>query len=190
MSLSNKRIGARILAASSLIAAAAGVALAANDPLGFNGHNDDNAWREPLTLAPNIGAPAPPSEPPLRRNPLWAIPLKSLNATLDRPLFSPSRRPPARAIASPQVAPQRPAATPDSGEPPLNLVGVVTGTEDGYAVFINTTTHDIVRLRTGEGHDGWILRSVKGRQAVLERNHRTAVVALPQPSADKKQDGR
>jgi len=190
MTVSNKRMRTRILAASGLIAAAASVALAANDPHGFNERNDDNGWREPLTLSPNIGAPAPVTEPPLRRNPLWAIPLKSLNATLDRPLFSPSRRPPARAIASPQVTPQKPAAAPDAGEPPLNLVGVVTGTEDGYAVFINTTTHDIVRLRIGEGHDGWILRSAKGRQVVLERNHRTAVVALPQPSADKKQDGR
>jgi general secretion pathway protein N len=177
-----KKMGVRIFAAFGLIAAVAG----ANDPRGYDAREDRNAGPEPLTLAPNVASPAPRAEPPLHRNPLWAIPLKSLSATLERPLFSPSRRPPARSATAVQISPTKATATPDSGEPPLNLIGVVIGAEDGYAVFINTTTHDIVRLRTGEGHDGWILQSVKRRQVVLEKNRRTAVVALPQPRAEKK----
>jgi hypothetical protein len=188
MSVRKKRIGAGVLAVSGLIAAS--VAIAANDPRGFDAHQDGNAKPEPLTLAPNVGSPSPATEVPLRRNPLWGIPLKSLTATLDRPLFSPSRRPPERPVTAAQVAPRKVAAPAELTQPPLDLLGVVTGTDDGYAVFINTTTHDIVRLRTGEGHDGWILQSVNGRQVVLEKKHQSAVLALPQPSAEKKQDGK
>ena len=181
MSVRQRRFAGGALVASGLIAA--GVAIAANDPRGLDVRNGDNA--RPELLAPGVGSPLA-TEPPLRRNPLWAIPLKSLTATLERPLFSPSRRPPARPLGSPQVALRKVSATAEPAQPPLDLLGVVTGAEDGYAVFINTTTHDVVRLRTGEGHDGWILQSVNGRQVVLERNHRTAVITLPQPSADKK----
>src|ERR1700756_873862 len=44
-------------------------------------------------------------------NPLWGIPLRVLTATRERPLFSPSRRPPAPpAVAAPVVP--RPVAMP------------------------------------------------------------------------------
>jgi general secretion pathway protein N len=178
-------IGA-IVVASGMIAAAASFAIAANDPHGLNPRHDDNARPSPLTLAPDAGTvPPSASEPPLRRNPLWGIPLQTLDVTRERPLFSPSRRPPAQAVIAPSVAPLR-AAPGEPAQPPLDLLGVVTGAGDGYAVFINTATHDVVRLRTGEGHEGWILQSVKGREVVLEKSHRTAVLALPRPSADKK----
>jgi len=46
---------------------------------------------------------------------------------------------------------------------------------------IDETTRAIVRLRTGESHAGWTLRSVKGREAILEKNRETAVVAIATP---------
>src|SRR5215813_8008992 len=62
-----------------------------------------------------------------RGNPLWSIPVKTLAATRDRPIFSPSRRPPpAPVIAAPQVLPapvSKPAA-PESS--PLSLHEAVT----------------------------------------------------------------
>jgi hypothetical protein len=71
--------------------------------------------------------------------------------------------------------------------PMLKLLGVVAGSSgDAYAVFIKSTTRDIVQLKTGEGEDGWILRSVRGREAVLEKDHRTAVVELPPVAGDSK----
>jgi hypothetical protein len=116
-----------------------------------------------------------------RGNPLWGIPIESLQATRERPLFSSSRRPPAPAvIAKPVEAPKVVVAPPPEPEvPAFDLVGIVEGNGQGYAVFINTGTHDIVRLKTGEGQDGWILRSVNGRKAVLEKNNKTAVIELP-----------
>ena len=34
---------------------------------------------------------------------------------------------------------------------------------------------------SGLSHDGWVLRSVKGREATLEKNKRTATLTLPAP---------
>ena len=62
----------------------------------------------------------------------------------------------------------------------------MTGTTTGIAVFTDETTRDIIRLKMGEGHNGWILRSVTGREAVLEKDRRTAVIGLPLPTGDQK----
>lgn len=186
----------------ALIAAAVATALmahgvlAANDPRGLDLRDD--ADRPPPLLGRAAVPPPAMTEQPLRGNPLWGIPLDTLRETRERPLFSPSRRPPAAAVIAPSTVPVKaaaPAAEPD--RPPLDLVGVVIGTggsasadgaasTDAYAVFVNTATHDVIRLRTGEGHDGWVLQSVQGREAVLEKDHRTAVIALPAPTGSKK----
>jgi hypothetical protein len=66
--------------------------------------------------------------------------------------------------------------------PNLTLVGTVAGENEGVAVFIDTTTRDAVRLRTGEGHSGWILQSVERRTATLQKGDQTETLALPRPS--------
>jgi general secretion pathway protein N len=159
--------------------------LAANNPSSFDLPNQRIG-------TPTIGSElaAPPSAGtniPTSRNPLWAIPLDSLSATRQRPIFLPSRRAPAPAVAAAPRDPEKPASVPvEPDRPALNLMGVVIGTTDGFAVFLNVTTRDIIRLKLGEGHDGWILRSVKGREAVLEKNHHTAVIGLPTPEEVQK----
>jgi hypothetical protein len=118
-----------------------------------------------------------------RGSPLWAIPLKSLSATRDRPIFSPSRRPPPAVVAAPRSEPPRPAVRPPEPleQPRLTLLGTVVGGARPIGVFIDETTKDVVRLRTGEGHRGWDLRSVRGREVTLEKNRREVIVALPPP---------
>lgn len=136
----------------------------------------------PIGIGP-LPVPAGPREP--RGNPLWSIPLKNLNATRERPLFLPSRRAPAPAVAG-SPPPQPMAAPPPPAEPDrprLALVGAVSGEHDGIAVFMDEATRDIVRLRTGENHAGWVLRSVRGREATLEKGPETAILALPDPLA-------
>jgi hypothetical protein len=97
-------------------------------------------------------------------NPLWAIPLSALTATRTRPLFTPSRHPPAPIVASvPVAAPRPPPVVPQ--HPNLTLVGTVAGENEGVAVFIGTTTRDTLRLRPGEGHRvGFCNRSNAARQ--------------------------
>jgi|RhiMetdeSRZDD1v2_1073273.scaffolds.fasta_scaffold08425_13 general secretion pathway protein N len=120
-----------------------------------------------------------------RGNPLWGIPLRSLTATRERPLFTPTRRPPAPAVAGPPPV-EAPAAAPAAGpdRPQLTLVGAISGETDGIAIFLDQITRDIVRLRTGESHSGWTLRSVKGREAALVKDQETVILALPAPTDD------
>jgi hypothetical protein len=145
-----------------------------------------------LTKGTELGTPGTAgTDVAASANPLWAIPLGSLTATLQRPIFSPSRRAPAPVVAVVPATPVEPVKPvyvppPEPEKPQLSLVGVVTGNSDGFAVFLHVTTHDIVRLRLGEGYEGWILRSVKGREAVLEKNHQSAVIGLPVPEETSK----
>ena len=57
----------------------------------------------------------PAETPTVAANPLWAIPLSALAATRTRPLFTPSRRPPAPVVASVPVAAPRPPRTAAGG---------------------------------------------------------------------------
>jgi hypothetical protein len=169
---------------AAAIALARDISCAAADPLDL-GPDDEDIGR-PSALVPHSDINAsPPSatEPVLHGNPLWGITLESLSATRDRPLFSPSRRPPP-AVVAPNT-PLRVMAPPEPEKPPLDLLGVVTGSGEGYAVFVNTATHAIVSLRTGEGNDGWILLGAKGGEAVLERHDRTIVVSFPKFGQNK-----
>jgi hypothetical protein len=117
-----------------------------------------------------------------RPNPLWAIPIATLTATRDRPIFSPSRRaPPSAVVPVPQV--QQPLIINGSDRPPLILVGTVAGTTDGIAIFQNEGSKDIVRLRTGESHAGWTLTAVKPREVTLLHDRKTAILDIPSPPA-------
>jgi general secretion pathway protein N len=131
---------------------------------------------------PYQGAAADQSDVPgaiPRNHPLGAIPLTSLTATRERPLFSPSRRAPAAII--PLQAPISPVAM-EPARPLLALVGAIATENGGVAIFLDETTKGIVRLRTGEAHSGWILRLVKGREVTMQKGGLTAKLALPVPS--------
>jgi hypothetical protein len=124
-------------------------------------------------------APAPPSG-----NPLWAISLKDLSDTRDRPIFTPSRRPPPPPVVEkPYVPPPPPRveAKPPPEPLPLSLLGTIAGDSAGVALFMEKNSQEVVRLRTGESHQGWVLRSVHGREAMLEKGDRKETVALPSP---------
>lgn len=107
-------------------------------------------------------------------NPLWNRPLATFTATRERPLFSPTRRAPPLTLAARPVDQPVPAIQ----RPPLSLVGAIVGASDGLAIFVEDTTKDVVRLRTGESHQGWILRSVQSREATLERDRQVATFGL------------
>jgi hypothetical protein len=161
-----------------LLKAACGIAFAASLPsfcqaaLGVT---------DPVSDAVSPRGPVPHSNEP-SGNPLWAIPLESLSATRERPLFRPSRRAP---MAPPVIAspPPNPAPSPSikPAPPQFVLLGAVVGTAPAkdLAVLLDQTTQGVVRLRTGEGHSGWILRSVKRRQATLEKDGESLLLALP-----------
>jgi general secretion pathway protein N len=121
-----------------------------------------------------------PAETMGRPNPLWAIPIATLTATRERPIFSPSRRPPPPA---PGPLAQQPTRANERDRPLLALVGTVAGAADGIAIFQDETSKKIVRLRTGESHSGWTLTEVKPREVNLLHNSETATFAILSPPA-------
>jgi len=128
---------------------------------------------------------ASPKTPPVMPtgNPLWTIPLSQLAVTRDRPIFSPSRRPPAPVVAAPIYVPppaQR-IAKAEPERPPLTLVGTIAGEKDAIAVFVLQGTGTTIRLHPNESHEGWVLRSVQGREATLQKAGASAVMALAPP---------
>ncbi|MBO0753536.1 MAG: hypothetical protein J2P53_15560 [Bradyrhizobiaceae bacterium] len=118
-------------------------------------------------------------------NPLWALPLAQLSTTRERPLFSPSRRPPPppRPAYVAPVAIQQPVKPPEPERPTVSLLGTIIGTsaDDRLAVFLESGTLNVVRLRMGEDHNGWVLRLVKPREATLVKDSEAVVLEMAPP---------
>jgi hypothetical protein len=140
--------------------------------------------------------PSPPS--PERRaveaqqapsgNPLWAIPLKQLSATRERPIFSPSRRPPPAAVVGPPtVAVVRPVQKPkEPDRPQLSLLGTIVNGQDGFGIFMDQTSRVPLRLRLGTAYQGWTLGAIQAGAATLQKAQESVVLMLPKPAADDK----
>jgi general secretion pathway protein N len=185
-----------ILACLCVLPAVAGLAKAAIAPAGSGEAIADNAFVVPgetLERAPRSEPVSPPvaatvapsSEPaPTSANPLWAIPLSALTATRDRPVFSASRRPPAPAVAPVAAvpAPPPPPAPTEPEKPNLVLVGTIVGDANSFGIFIDQTSRTALRLKLGEQHEGWTLRSVQKREAMLVKDQQIAVVEMPPPA--------
>ncbi len=152
-----------------------------------------------MTVGPPVAWTERPDKAPMqavqsngRGNPLWEIQVKTLTATRDRPIFSPSRRPPPPvAVAAPYIPPRLPVKP---ASPQLALLGTVLGTAeetgavnaaDGLGVFLDQASNTVVRLKTGDYHNGWLLRSVQGREATLQNDRDTVVLALPARGAER-----
>jgi len=137
--------------------------------------------REPVKFSPDAVVAAKANA--RGGNPLWAIPLSDLSETQARPLFSPSRRPPSPPVVAAPATPAN-SGSPSKREPDhplLTIVGTVVSASDGIGLFIDQATNEVIRIHTGQDHQGWVLRSVHGREASFEKNERTSTLALPAP---------
>ncbi len=159
-------------AAACLMASAA--ALAAVEAIA------QTAANSPLATADLGRAPARQEAPP-RGNPLWEIPLSSLAATRERPLFSRARRPAAPSAPPP---PQAPAAEPvpeaaAEEAPPFTLLGTVVDADRSLAIFMSQESNSVVRRHIGEAESGWVLETIDDRTTKLGKNARQITLALP-----------
>ena len=139
----------------------------------------------PVTTVRVVAPPtAPAPERALSANPLWAIPLTQLSTTRDRPIFSPSRRPPPAAVAAESAIVKAPAVRKKEPEvPQLALVGTIASDEEGFGIFLDQSTKGALRLKVGEDYQGWKLRAIRGREVTMEKDQQAAVLTLPQPGA-------
>lgn len=110
-------------------------------------------------------------------NPLWSMSLEDLAATRERPLFSPTRRPPPPALPSADPA----LASVPAAAPPFSLVGTVSSGEEKIVVLFDKNAKAPVTLRLGATASGWTLAKVDGRTVVLRRDDVSATLALPAP---------
>jgi general secretion pathway protein N len=184
----------RIAVLALPLCAGASVALSAVSDIALDDQGDSRGanasapsnWSEPTTTV--VEVTIPPSSPPaapartLSANPLWAMPLKQFSVTRERPIFLPSRRPPAPAVTA-TVAPKAivPPKPKEPERPQLSLVGTICGDEDKFGIFVDQSTKAVVRLKIGEDFQGWQLRSVQGQEAALEKNQMVVILVLPQP---------
>jgi general secretion pathway protein N len=144
---------------------------------------------EPVTSV-RVAAPQPAPERTQSANPLWGIPLTQLSGTRDRPIFSPSRRPPPVVTAEPvQVRPPPPRKKPVE-PPPLSLVGTIASEDESYGIFLDPATKEAIRLKVGDDYQGWQLRTIQGREVTIEKDQQAAVLALPEPGGSSGGDVR
>ena len=178
----------RSLAFSSHVAWALNVN--ATDELSYDARPVDSPAESAISDAPAVRTQAvetpiaPTQGRGLSGNPLWAIPLTALSSTRQRPIFSSSRRPPLPVVAlAPAV---KPAAAPTPKEPErpkLTLVGTIASDHERFGIFLDQSTKAALRLRMGGDYQGWTLRSVQGREAVLEKDQDVVTLEMPQPAA-------
>jgi general secretion pathway protein N len=129
----------------------------------------------------------PHKERPLIGNPLWEIALSALHETRARPIFSPSRRPPSPPVVAAQPPPPPKPPVPKEPEPlKLTLLGTVIGASDRIGIFVDETSKEVIRIRTGESHAGWTLRSIQRRSAGFEKGHQETTLVLPTPGSEQR----
>jgi general secretion pathway protein N len=135
--------------------------------------------------------PSPPAQDqrvaqtgqPPSGNPLWGIPLKQLSATRDRPIFSPSRRPPPAAVPVTAAATSLPVQAPKQQErPQLSLIGTIVSGDDGFAIFIDQTTKAPLRIKLGAGYQGWMLRQIEARSVTLQKGEEVVMLSFLEPA--------
>ena len=178
--------------------AVAATSAAVTDPVdqlidGRTGSQAAPIWDQPASsgTVQTVTAPPAPAAPPertLSANPLWAIPLAVLSGTRDRPIFSSSRRPP---VPPPVAAAPKTISAPKPKEPErpqLSLVGTIAGDVERFGIFTDQSAQTSLRLKVGEDYQGWKLRSIEGRQAVLEKDQQAVTLELPQPGQGQATD--
>jgi general secretion pathway protein N len=131
------------------------------------------------------GGPANDADFGAVESPFLNIPLESLSATRERPLFSATRRPPSPSGATPiETPPPAQAPAPVASEPngpPLALIGTITGADRPVAVLFNKLTRSVSTAHEGDETLGWRIATVSSRSATAEKDGVTVTLNLPRP---------
>lgn len=137
-------------------------------------------WRLDLSahapITPRIVTQADALAPPIPSS--MEVPaLVDLTDTVDRPVFSASRRP---AQASSEPVQDEPQLIPSASEPPpgVRLSAVVIDDGRRFALLQRIPAAATVRLEQGESVDGWMLVEVRTDGVTLEKNGRRHEIAL------------
>ena len=156
------RLTAGLIALCALLAAALALLWLLPNGQGRLRH----AWVAPSAQAPALDSLAVPLPAPA------ALPLASYAVTLQRPLFTESRRPlpPAQAITAPAAPP-----APDELEK-SQLLGVMTG--PSFVGVMARIDGQVRTVRQGETIGPWTLHAIRDREVVFIQDGRERVLKL------------
>jgi hypothetical protein len=133
------------------------------------------------------------TEPPLQKQQTIATPLakqslQSLSATLKRPLFAPSRRPPPPEPTPIVRADPPPPPAPPPSAPAVTLIGTIIDALGQQAILRLASGEKDRRVRAGDDVGGWKVKDIEKSQLVLAQRDRTVVVVLfPESPRTEKQ---
>jgi general secretion pathway protein N len=127
-------------------------------------------------------------------NPLQLQPLDQLSMTHERPLFSPTRRPPPKPVA-PVASRSEPPPPPPSPPPSVVLLGIVSEDGDGRAAIRSgdkSAGNKVMRVRVGDAVAGWTVERIEPRRLFLTLGDRSVDFALfgPKPAKSTDSDRR
>jgi hypothetical protein len=105
--------------------------------------------------------------------------LESLSATLQRPLFVPSRRPPPPVPVVTAPASPAPPAVVTLSPPSAQLMGIVRSVGRTFAVFKQGSK--VLTRTLGDDLEGWRVKDVTARSVVLMNADRRIEMELPKP---------
>ncbi len=142
--------------------------------------NDDPTIPKAAQSQPNVALPAEPA--------LNVPPLGRFTETLERPLFSSTRRSPAATIIAAKPAPKVPLD--------LTLKGIVFSLEERIAIvapMAQRREQTILRLPEGATYQGWILKEIAPKGATFRHGDAEEHLELlfdEQPKTRKKSRSR
>ncbi|ACB95224.1 hypothetical protein [Beijerinckia indica] len=96
--------------------------------------------------------------------------LADLDATRERPLFSPNRRLPPKPVVPVEPPPRPPVEAPP---PNLQLVGVIFSENEKRAIVIVNNPAKPQSLKPGDAIDGWQVSLIEPRKIALNKGERS-----------------
>ncbi|WP_088344855.1 MULTISPECIES: hypothetical protein [Rhodomicrobium] len=103
-------------------------------------------------------------------NPLAELDIESLSATVERPLFAPSRRPaPAPDLTAAAPPPIAPPAPPPPAPPNYTLLGVIKDGGRAVALLRNRDDGRNIRVEAGDVIGTWEIANVRAAAVSLRR---------------------
>jgi general secretion pathway protein N len=112
-------------------------------------------------------------------------PLDSFPAFLDRPLFSPSRRPAEIVLAVPETEPVTVAPAPS-----IELTGLIITAQDSVGIIRLPGAGGVRRVVVGDTVEGWLVEEIAPGRLLLRRgDQRTTVSAAKMGDASVEESG-
>jgi hypothetical protein len=128
-----------------------------------------------VVAAADMSSPAKVEQGAVLATPLAGQPLDGLRASRERPLFSPTRRPPPPPPSVTERSPEPPAPLPP---PNVSLFGIVMDDGEARAIVRTAPAADVLHVRTGDDIGGWKVAQIEGRRLVLSLDGRLATFTM------------